>query len=146
MRTMVFSVEKMLQFTKVVVLPENQYISLNHPALLEKYDKTVHGGLSKVSNVNFDDISSTQLALLAKMGRLGVSSASILALPGFLVSAFGANNFLTTIFSETFEDVSFSKVLGKWLSLTNEQENRKFLSMELRKIGRNLSTSKPPKI
>ena len=37
---------------------------LNHPALLEKQDKTVRDGLSKVCNVNFDDISSTQLALL----------------------------------------------------------------------------------
>ena len=28
-----------------------------------------------------------------------------------------------TIFSETFEDVSFTKALEKWLSLTNEQES-----------------------
>ena len=54
---------------------------------------------------------------------LGVSSASLLALPAFLVSAFGACDFLTTIFSETFENVSFTKVLEKWLSLTNEQES-----------------------
>ena len=32
------------------------------------------------------------------------------------------SDFLTTIFSETFEDVSFIKALEKWLSLTNEQE------------------------
>ena len=94
----------------------------NHPALLEKYDKTVRDGLSKVCNVNFDDISSTQLALPAEMGGLGVSSASLLALP-FLASAFGASDFLTMIFSETFEDVSFTKALEKWLSLTNEQES-----------------------
>ena len=55
----------------------------NHPALLEKYDKTVRNGLSKVCNVNFDDISSTQLALPAEMGGLGVSSASLLALHAF---------------------------------------------------------------
>ena len=52
-----------------------------------------------------------------------VSSASLLALPAFLASAFGASDFLTTIFSETFEDVSFTKALEKWLSLTNEQES-----------------------
>ena len=80
-------------------------------------------GLSKVCNVNFDDISSTQLALPAEMGGLGVSSASVLALPAFLASAFGASDFLTTIFSETFEDVLFTKALEKWLSLTNEQES-----------------------
>ena len=28
-----------------------------------------------------------------------------------------------TIFSETFDDVSFTKALEKWLSLTNEQES-----------------------
>ena len=84
--------------------------------------------LSKVCNVNFDDISSTQLALPAEMGGLGVSSASLLALPAFLASAFGASDFLTMIFSETFENVSFTKALKKWLSLTN----RKVLSMELR--------------
>ena len=111
-----FYVEKLLQSAKVVILPENQYI-------VEKYDKTVGDGLSKVCNVNFDDISSTQMALSAKMGSLWVSSASLLALPVFLASAFGASDFLTTIFSETFEDVSFTKALQKWLSLTNEQES-----------------------
>ena len=63
-----------------------------HPALLEKYDKTVRDKLSKVCNVNFDDILSTQLALPAEMGGLGVSSASLLALPVFLASAFGASD------------------------------------------------------
>ena len=46
------------------------------------------------------------------MGGLGVSSTSLLALPAFLVSAFGASDFL-----------SFTKALEKWLSLTNEQES-----------------------
>ena len=45
-------------------------ICFNHPALLEKYDKTVRDGLSKVCNVNFDEISSTQQALPAEMGGL----------------------------------------------------------------------------
>ena len=57
------------------------------------------------------------------MAGLGVSSASLLALRVFLASAFGASDFLTTIFSETFEDVSFTKALEEWLSLTNEQES-----------------------
>ena len=54
---------------------------------------------------------------------LGVSSASLLELLAFLASAFGASDFPTTIFSETFEDVSFTKVLEEWLSLPNEQES-----------------------
>ena len=83
----------------------------------------VRDALSKVCNVNYDNISSTQLALPAEMGGLGVSSASLLALPATLASAFGASDFLTTIFSETFEDVPFTKALEKRLSLTNEQEN-----------------------
>ena len=57
------------------------------------------------------------------MGGLGLSSASLLAFPAFLACAFGASDFLTTIFSEPFEDVSFTKALEKWLSLTNEQES-----------------------
>ena len=57
------------------------------------------------------------------MGSLGVSSASLLALPDFLALAFGASDFLTLISSETFEDVSLTKTLEKWLSLTNEQES-----------------------
>ena len=111
-----FSLPKLLYFLR-------SSTCLNHPALLEKYDKTVRDGLFKVCNVNFDDISSTQLALPAEMGGLGVSSASLLALPAFLASAFGASDFLTMIFSETFEDVSFTKAFEKWLSLTNEQES-----------------------
>ena len=114
----------------------------DHPAFLEKYDKTVRDGLSKVCNGNYDNISSTQLALPAEMGGLGVSSASILALPGFLASAFGASDFLTTMFSETFEGVLFTKALEKWLSLTNEQES----PLDGTKNGHNLSTSKSPKI
>ena len=94
-----------------------------HPALLEKYDKTVRDGLSKVCNVNFDNISSTQLALPAEMGGLGVSSASFSAMSGFLASAFGASDFLTTVCLETIEEVSFTKALEKWLSLTTEQES-----------------------
>ena len=95
----------------------------NHSALLEKYDKTLRDGLSKACNVNFNVISSTQLALPAEIGGLGISSASFLALPAFLASAFGASDLLTTIFSEAFEDVSFTRELENWLSLTNEQES-----------------------
>ena len=74
-------------------------------------------------NVNFDDVLSTQLDLPAEMGGLGVSSASLFALPVFLASAFGASDFVTTIFSETFEDVSFTKALEKWFRLTNEKKS-----------------------
>ena len=111
-----FNLPKLLYFVRTSTC-------FNHAALLQKYDKTVGDGLSKVCNVNFDDISSTYVALPAEMGGLGASSPSLLALPGFLASAFGANDVLTTIFSETFEDVSFPKPLEKWLSLTNEQES-----------------------
>ena len=82
----------------------------NHPALLETYNKTASDGLSKVFNVNFGNISSTQLSLPAEMGGLGV-------LPAFLGSPFGSSNFLTTIVSERFEDVPFPKAF-----LTNQRE------------------------
>ena len=111
-----FSLPKLFYFLRTSTL-------FNHPALLKRYDKTVREGLSKACNINFDDISSTPLALPAGMGGLGVSSMSLLPLPAFLASAFDASDFLTTIFSETFVDVSFTKALEKWLSLTNEQES-----------------------
>ena len=105
---------------------------------METYDKTVRDVLSKACNVNYDDISRTQLALPAEMCGLGVSSASLLALPVFLASAFAASDFLTTIFSDTFKDLSFTKALE--VSLTNEQESP---VDGLKNIGHNLSTSKP---
>ena len=111
-----FSLPKLLYFLRTS-------ICFHHPALLKKYDKTVRNGLSKVCNVNFANLSTTQLALPAEMGGLGVSFASLIALSAFSDSAFGASNFLTTIFSETFEDVSFTKALEKWLSLMREQES-----------------------
>ena len=111
-----FSLPKLLYFLRTSTC-------FNHPALLEKYDKIVRAGISKACNVNSDDILSIELALPAELGGLRVSSASLLALPGFLVSAFGASDFLTTFFSETFEDVSFTKALEKWLSLKNDQES-----------------------
>ena len=72
--------------------------------------------------MNFDDNSTTQLALFVEMGGLGVPFASLLALSAFLASALGASDFLTTIFLETFEDVLFTKPLEKWLSWTNEHK------------------------
>ena len=74
-------------------------------------------------NVNFNDISSTQLALPAEIGGLVVSSASLLAHPAFLASVFGASDFLKTLFLEIFEEVSLTKALEKWLSLPNEQKS-----------------------
>ena len=93
----------------------------NHRDLLEKYDKTVRGGLSKVCNElrRYSEYTASS----AEMGGLAISSALLLALPAILAPAFGASNFLTTIFSETFDDVSFTKALEKWLSLTNEKES-----------------------
>ena len=68
----------------------------NPPAPLEKNDKNVRDRLSKVCNVNFDAISSTQLALPAEMGRLGVSSAS------FLVGAFSLKEKSPTLTVSSF--------------------------------------------
>ena len=86
-----FSLPKLMYFLRISTC-------FNHPALLEKYDENVRDGLSKVCNVNFDVISSTQLALPAEMCGLGVSSASsLLAFPAFLASAFGASEFLGKI-------------------------------------------------
>ena len=75
------------------------------------YEQTVRDGLSKVSNVNLDNIPSTQLALLVEMCGIGVSSffRVINNTSRLLISAFGASDFRTTTFSETFEHVSFTK-------------------------------------
>ena len=94
-----------------------------HPALLKKYDKTVGDGLSKVCNVILDDILKTQLALPIKTRDLGVSSALLFVLPALMASAFGNSDFLTTISSESFQDVSFKKAIEKWLNLPNELES-----------------------
>ena len=40
-----------------------------------------------------------------------------------MASAFGASDFLTTIFSKTLQAVSFTKAIEKWLSFPNEQKN-----------------------
>ena len=97
-----FSLPKLLYFLRTNTC-------FNPQVLLEKYDKTVSDGISKLCNVNLHDISRVHLDLPAEMGGLGVSSASLLALPAFMSSAFGASDFLTTTSSETFEDVSFTK-------------------------------------
>ena len=57
------------------------------------------------------------------MVDLGVPCASLLAFPSFLASASGVRNFLTTIVTETFGDISITKAIRKWLSLTNEQKS-----------------------
>ena len=93
-------------------------VRFNHPLFWKVWQNRTRRAFQRV-----DDILSTQLALLAVMGSLGVSSASLLALPAFLGSAFGASDFLTS-FSEAFEDCSITKVLEKGLSLTNDQESR----------------------
>ena len=70
----------------------------NHPILLEKYEKTLRDGLSKVCNKNIDNISSTQLGLPAKKGGLEVSSAPLSAFPAFLAPAVAASDIPTLIF------------------------------------------------
>ena len=129
-----FSLPKLLYFLTTST-------RFDHPALSKEYDQSVRDGLLKVCNVNFDDIFSTQV--LVEMGGLEVSSASLLALTPFLASTFGASDFLTTDFWETFEDMLFTKPLEKWLSLTNELESP---LDGIQKNWTNLSTSKPPKI
>ena len=120
---MVFSYENCFSLPKVLYFLRTS-TCFNQPTCLENNDKTVRDGFSKVCNVNFDNNLSTQVSLPAQMGGLGVLSASLLALPAFLASVFGASDILTTIFSETFDDVLFAKALEKWLSLTNEPESR----------------------
>ena len=120
MRIMVFSMLKnCFSLAKLLYLLRPS-TCFNHRALLENYDITVRDGLSKACNVNVENISSTQLALPAEMVGLEFSSASLLALPAVLASAFGASDFLTTIFLETFKNVSFTIALEKWLSLIYE--------------------------
>ena len=63
-----YSLPKLLRFLRTSS-------KFHHPDLLEKYDKTLRDGLSKESNMNIDNILSTQLALPAEMRGLGVSSA-----------------------------------------------------------------------
>ena len=90
--------------------------------LQEKYNKTVEDGLSRVRNVTFDDISSVQLTLSAELGGLGVSSATLLALPVFLPSASSAREFLKTVLLGPFEDFYFTEALEKCFVVTNEPD------------------------
>ena len=87
---------------------------------MEKYDKMVRDGLFKVCNVNFDDSSST---LPAEWVVLGFHPRHYWHFRPFWPAAFGAIDFLTTNFSEPYEDVPFTKALEKWLSLTNQQKS-----------------------
>ena len=64
-------------------------------------------------------------------------------IPAFLASTFGASDFLTTIFWKLLKMFHILKRLrNAWVW----RMNRKVLSMEPRKNGCNLSSSKPPKI
>ena len=40
-----------------------------------------------------------------------------------MVSAFGAIDFLMTLFSQKIQDVSFTKALEKWFSFTNARKS-----------------------
>ena len=68
--------------------------------LPENYDKTVRDWFYKVSNAIFGKVPSVHLALPADIGGLRVSSASLLALLSFLVSAFDTTDFLLTVFGK----------------------------------------------
>ena len=70
---MVFFVEKLLARNKT----STWFV---HPALLEKYDKSERNVLSKVCNVNFDDISSIQLALVWDFIRIIISTSLLFGL------------------------------------------------------------------
>ena len=69
MRNKVLFVEKSLPKLLYFLRTSTKF---NHPVFLEKNDKTVQDGLSEVCNVNFDNISSTQLALPVGFSNLGI--------------------------------------------------------------------------
>ena len=73
---------------------------------LGKDDKIVRDGLSKVCNVNFDKILSAPLALPLNWVVLDIIRIIINTSRLFSLS-FCCERLLTTIFSETFKDVSF---------------------------------------
>ena len=63
--------------------------------------------------MNFDDISSTQLALPDEMGGLGVLSASFSSLSEFLPQAFRASDVLTTIFPAVWIERLERRIVSK---------------------------------
>ena len=71
--------------------------SINHGVILEKHAKSLRDDIFKLCNVKLDNCARTQSY---KRGGHSVSSASLLALPGFLTYAFGAS-----IFSDYSEDL-----------------------------------------
>ena len=115
-----------IKYSKLTAVTKNNPTNYVAEILQQQHlinTSNVRDELSKVYNVNFDDMWNAQLALPAKMGGLEVSSASLLSFSAFLASALSASDFLTTLFSETLEVVSFRKALAKWSSLMKEQES-----------------------
>ena len=76
-------------------------------------------------NLSFLVHRSTQADLLEKkINELGKVNGFVEKLDAYYGFFMLKNCFFSeTIFSETFEDVSFTKALEKWLGLTNEQES-----------------------
>ena len=69
-------------------------------------------GFSTVCVVKFDGFSSIHLTLPVEKDGLGVSSAFLLVVPAFCVSAFVRVTSKRPLFRK-FEDVSFTKALEK---------------------------------
>ena len=95
-----------------------------HPALLKTSDKTVRDGLSKVCNIKFDNILTTQLAPTAAMANYGVFRI-IISTSRLFGAAFGARNILTTIFLENFEDGCEKFLKSAWEKAELDEWTRK---------------------
>ena len=108
-------------------MPKLLYILRTTPCfkfgpMLEEYDNIQRKALSKITNVNVTETNFEQACLPGKSGGLGLSSASVLAVPAFLASVSGAVDRIRNIFGETHEDSSMGSALETWFKLAKSQE------------------------
>ena len=100
-------------------MPKLLYPLLSSPCFtdsdsLKMFDDVLRSALTEICNVDFDDVGWTQATLPLRHGGLGIRSASDIALPAFLSSAFASSTLVSEILSSDSGTSLRDEALSEW--------------------------------
>ena len=90
----------------------------NYPELLAKYNDILYSSLERIGNIRLDTDARKQASLPAALGGLGLGSASVLAVCGYLSSVGSSSRLCSEILNKPFSDPLYEGALSQWYELS----------------------------
>ena len=90
----------------------------NYPELLAKYDDILYSSLESICNIRLDTDARKQASLPTALVGLGLGSASVLAVCGYLSSVGSSSRLCSEILNKPFSDPLYEGALSQWYELS----------------------------